>query len=628
MEKMKKIAGPLIYALSFVLLLPYFLIVWAEYTEGLITYPPVFSVTGGIILMGTGIGLMLWAMAALKIYGKGLPMNAYPPPKYVEKGPYRVIRHPIYLGFTMLVVGYFVYKGSASGLWLVTPVTVLSMIALVWGYESKDLKDRFPGQPHRTLLDLNLSSDQGPAMKDRLVTIFWVLFPLMLYNFLLLNLSATTITFWGNSWSWDLLTETPGMNYIGVIYLVWVAVAAKRIHSIREWRRSALLTLAMGAYILILFPEAGLQHLNPATASEMGSLLSIPVYLLLLGMWQLRKAGFFRVTITGILGVTAVLYQLSQTPSAVLHLGLSFLIFLGAAFYDQIWVTLRKGAEWVANSWTEWRIGKIRVINHGFYVGFAAFFGILTAGILTGPGYAWGLLVFSIVVVVFSALWAQLVEGSEKLKRPYGYYGALVGILFGSGAVWAMGLNAWLIIGVASVVMPWVQGIGRLRCLINGCCHGHIVDDPHIGIRYFHPRSRVCGISNLRAEFLHPTPLYAIIWLFLVGFVLLELWLNGFAAPFLFGLYLILTGLGRFVEEAFRGEVQTSIIMGLRLYQWTAILSIFIGIAMTFIQIEVTAPAPVYYPEILIAALAGGLFVFTAMGVDFPESDARFSRLV
>lgn len=191
-----------------------------------------------------------------------------------------------------------------------------------------------------------------------------------------------------------------------------------------------------------------------------------------------------------------------------------------------------------------------------------------------------------------------------------------------------MGYNVWVIIGVTSVVMPWVQGIGRFRCLVNGCCHGSKVTTPYIGIKYFHHRTRVCGISHLKGELLHPTPLYAMIWLFFIGFILLTLWYNNFSSPFIFGLYLILTGIGRFVEEAYRGEVQTPILKGLRLYQWTAILSVFIGIIMTVIKVDTGVITADFGWETVLAAIIGGLLTTFAMGVDFPYSNARFSRLV
>jgi|GEM_PF-1832419 len=78
----------------------------------------------------------------------------------------------------------------------------------------------------------------------------------------------------------------------------------------------------------------------------------------------------------------------------------------------------------------------------------------------------------------------------------------------------------------------------------------------------------------------------------------------------------------------YRGEVQIAIVKGLRLYQWTAILSVLVGIAMTLNQIQAIHHMSAYNTDALTAAFIGGRFVFFAMGVDFPQSNARFSRLV
>lgn len=163
---------------------------------------------------------------------------------------------------------------------------------------------------------------------------------------------------------------------------------------------------------------------------------------------------------------------------------------------------------------------------------------------------------------------------------------------------------------------------------MNGCCHGRRIDNPLVGIRYSHPRSRVCNISGLKGELVHPTQLYSILWLFAVGILLLLLWNKGCSSPFIFGLYLILTSLGRFVEEAYRGEVQTPVFGGLHLYQWTAIISLAVGIIMTTIQSEPMALHPGFSWVSVVVAFISGLFVFFVMGVDFPQSNARFSRLV
>jgi hypothetical protein len=93
-------------------------------------------------------------------------------------------------------------------------------------------------------------------------------------------------------------------------------------------------------------------------------------------------------------------------------------------------------------------------------------------------------------------------------------------------------------------------------------------------------------------------------------------------------MYFILTGLGRFVEEAWRGEPQTPIFAGLRLYQWAAVASVVSGALMTALGDSGEAPTPHFAWGVLLASVVFGVFVWLAMGVDFPNSNRRFSRLV
>ena len=613
-----------LYAVLFLIIIPLMLVLWAKYTEDVIDLPAIESILTGWMFIGFGALLMVTAMFYLKKYGEGLPMNAYPPRKFVTKGPYHYLKHPIYWGFGLLVIGYFILTKSASGLWLVTPITILSMIALVLGYEAIDLKKRFPNEAKSTILDMTEGTTGLADKSSRLVSILWVLAFLFLSNYVISFLVGDSKAAWGKPLNLPINTENQYLLLLSLFFLIAVPLFIERKDLLRNWVIASILAIFISSYTALLFPSVSAQYLP----GQNGFFYYVPIFLMLLSVKIMFKQSKTKGIIFGLLAVVFSCIQLSFSNSAELHLLCSTLIFLIAGNYFKIWTFLRKRAEKIANSWQEWVFGKLRVINHGFYVGFGTFFGIFLSGILVGDSYAWAILVFSFIVIVFSALWAQIIEGSEKLKRPYGYYGALVGILFASIAVWAMGYNVWVVIGVISGFMPWVQAIGRFRCLVNGCCHGGKVNNPDIGIKYYHYRSRVCGISDLKGELLHPTPLYAMIWLFLVGFILLSLHNNDFPSPFIFGLYLILTGIGRFVEEAYRGEVQTPIVKGLRLYQWTAIASVLVGMFMTILPVDVVYITPAVGWETLVSALVGGLFTAFAMGVDFPYSNARFSRLV
>jgi len=611
MKQKSSFAGKVLYAFLFLVLVPAGLWLWARSTQPFITLPAVKSVTAGWVLMGLGLALMLLSMYYLKQYGKGLPMNAYPPPVLVTGGPYRLLHHPIYWGFGLLLSGWFIYEGSASGLWLVTPVTILAMMALVMGYEGLALRQRFPGKQPTTLLDLPQNNQELPVLHQRIAAVFWLLLFLYTGNLLVATASGNTVL------PFTTLSADPQSIdpiFISLALIVVVPFLLQQQAGLRRWVIASCITV-------VCFAGCGL-------LCSFSSAVIVPLVFVaiawILCFHQSKPTGWL-LLLPALLLITVLLMRI---PSPLLHLAASVLLFCIAFYYRSCWHQLKNLAERIANSWQEWVFGKIRIINHGLYVGVGAFAGVLLAGTLAGEDYAVALLIFSIIVTICAALWAQLIEGSEKLKRPFGYYGGLVGILAGSPVVWLMGYNVWVILGVVAVAMPWVQAIGRLRCLVNGCCHGGRTHHAELGIRYTHPRSRVCTISHLKGALLHPTPLYSILWLTPVGLLLLTLWLRGCSMPLILGLYLILTSLGRFVEEAYRGEAQTPVIKGLRLYQWTAIVALVTGICITVIKVQIPALQPGFSMQTLAAAAFTGLFLFFAMGVDFPYSNARFSRLV
>lgn len=616
--------GKFLYAIAFIILIPAGLWLWARNTHPVIQIPAIESKMTGWIMMASGGFLVLWAMIALRLFGKGLPMNAYPPPVFVTWGPYRLFHHPIYWGFGILMVGYFIFSGSASGLWLVSPLTILGMTALVMGYENFDLKRRFPDQTMKTLLDIPENNYAAPRFRDRFAALFWVVSVLIFCNFLVSTIGGTSLPLIGRPIRVITGLENALVQFLSLAFITVVPFFVKRNDVLREWAISMILSLCCLIFIALQYPAVGAQYLPPQGSDW----FAVPVFLLLVSLKAVYRQPAPVAIVIPVTALCLVAILLMNSRSALLHVSLSILIFLLSAYYLKIWIFLKSVAEKVANSWEEWTFGKVRVINHGFYNGLGTFFVILGGGVLAGQDYTLALMICSVILTICAALWAQVIEGSDKLKRPFGYYGSVVGLLFGSLLVWLMGLDVWVVLGVVSVVMPWGQALGRLRCLVNGCCHGCRVNSDVIGIRFTHPRSRVNNISGLQGELLHPTQLYSIIWLFLTGLFLFTLWNNHVSYPLIFGMYLILTSLGRFVEEAYRGETQTPIIRGLRLYQWVAVVVCLVGIVLTFIKPVPVVIRPGFTWESFGYAAMGGIFSFFAFGVDFPFSNARFSRLV
>jgi hypothetical protein len=311
----------------------------------------------------------------------------------------------------------------------------------------------------------------------------------------------------------------------------------------------------------------------------------------------------------------------------VLDLGAACAVFPLVRNCRTSWGKLRAAAERVANSWREWRLGPVRIISHGLWAGLAGVAGAASLFLFAGGEPQAAILGVAFGSLLGAGVWAQVLESSSGLLRPFGYYGAVFGALAVALAGRALGFNGLMLLAALAVGAPWVQLLGRVRCLIQGCCHGRLAS-PRIGIRYTHPRSRVAYLAGMAGKPLHATPLYSMAANAAAGLVLARLWFVGAPQALIIGLYLITNGLARFVEEGFRGEPQTPVLGGLRLYQWLAVAFVVSGAIVTTVA-SPAAPAVIEAVDwsacLWIAVF--GLVSAAAMGVDFPASNRRFSRL-
>lgn len=629
----------LLYGAAFVLVLPLLLVVWARATAGAVLLPVPFPAAAGVVAAAAGLALMLAGMGTLWVYGRGLPMNAYPPPVYVARGVYRWIAHPIYVGFSMAVAGLAVAAGSGSGFWLVSPVAMLGAAALVFGYEREDLTRRFGklAQPALSLPD----GPGRPAAPERIACYALVILPwLILYEAVRgMGIPPDAIAAYLPFEARLPVLEWTELFYGSTYVMVCVAplVAASR-YDLRRFAVRGLLAMALAFTLYLALPL-----IAPPRAfvpqSVLGRLLAweraidtpaeaLPSFHVI---WALLAAEVFAgrtPRLKWIWRTWAVLVAASCVTTgnhAIADVLGGFGAYALVAHAGRIWEYLRRATEWIANSWREWQWDGMRAINHGAYAGAGAFVSLAIVGEVAGPGHAAAVLLAAACSLVGAALWAQYVEGSPQLLRPYGYYGGVIGCILGSLAAPLLGTDVWLLLAAYSLSGPWLQSLGRLRCLIQGCCHGRPAPKD-VGIRYRHPRSRVCRLTEWRGLPLHPTPLYSILWNMFIAVVLGRLWSLGASLTLIAGLYLILNGLGRFVEEAYRGEPQTPVYAGLRLYQWVATASILAGVLVTMVPGN-PAPVPQYRWDALAPAAVFGLVVAFALGVDFPNSNRRFSRL-
>jgi prolipoprotein diacylglyceryltransferase len=232
-----------------------------------------------------------------------------------------------------------------------------------------------------------------------------------------------------------------------------------------------------------------------------------------------------------------------------------------------------------------------------------------------------------VAAVTGAALWAQLLEGSPQLLRPFGYFGGVIGFLLGTLLAPLVGAEPWLVLGAMAVTAPVLQALGRLRCLVQGCCHGSPTT-PSIGIRYTHPRSRVLRLAGWGGVPLHPTPLYSILANLVIAALLLRLWQLGAPVGLVVGSYFVLTGIARFAEEHYRGEPQTAVRGGLHVYQWLSLLFVPVGAAISVLDSPRAPAAGAVAPGVLVLVAVYALGVCAAYGIDFPRSNRRFARLV
>ena len=96
----------------------------------------------GIIMSVLGLALALWCVLIFAIVGKGTPAPFDPPRRLVVRGPYRVVRNPMYLGAGLALVGAAVFYDS-SALWWFVGGFLLVVYLFILGYEEPILRQSF-----------------------------------------------------------------------------------------------------------------------------------------------------------------------------------------------------------------------------------------------------------------------------------------------------------------------------------------------------------------------------------------------------------------------------------------------------------------------------------------------------
>jgi prolipoprotein diacylglyceryltransferase/protein-S-isoprenylcysteine O-methyltransferase Ste14 len=632
-----KSLGKLAYGVLFAVLLPLALSAWAMRLDRFFVLPAAGTRAIGIVIATLGAAFMIAGAVALRRFGDGWPMSPYPPRRRVSRGAYRIVGHPIYAGAVLFSAGMAIVLRSPAGLWIVTPVLALACIAFVAGYEHDVTVARFGPSPLRPLLRLPAQDDANPDIADR-ISIYLIVFLPWLLAFeavSALGVPRDALDGWSRfDAGIPLVPWTEVIYFLAYPFVLAVPLIATsrlqlRRFAIAAWIATVIVTIIYLTFPIVVMPKEVPPDSVFATMMTWERDFDTPAaaWPAFHVIWAAIAAAAFARAIPRLravwwtLAVAISISCLTTGMHAVADVVAGAITAALILSSRRIARLLVMASERLANSWREWDLGAVRFMSHGLYAAIGSFLGILIVSRLTGaPAAAFAV---GVSIIIGAALWAQLIEGSPQLLRPFGYFGGVIGcciaILFTK--------EPWLMLGAYGVAATVIQACGRCRCLVQGCCHGRPVAE-EFGIRYRHPRSRVTRLSDMAAQPLHATQLYSILWNVILFVVLLRLWTAGCSLQFIAGTYFIFSGLGRFVEEHFRGEPQTRIVAGLRSYQWLSIAGIFAGAVLTCLG-NTRAPA-IQAIDGRTVAIAGvfGALTYLAYGVDFPRLNTRFARLV
>ena len=642
--------GKLLYAMIFCIVLPVALVFWARATSTFLPPPPFENAIIGAILLLVGIALIVASMLVLRIHGHGLPMNGFPPPIYVTRGPYRLTRHPLYVGFCITCVGAAIMSGSSGGFWLVLPIAIVGSAALVWGFERPDLRRRFGTLPdaHEPFFRIPKNTHTAPDIADRASAFVLVIIPwavLFTVVGVLGNHVDTISIFLPFEQNWHVLVWTEVFYSSAYVIVPLAALLAPTRAALREYMRGAIVAMCVCFPLYLLLPFAApprafegcgfwgyLLHFERALDTSEGSnaFPSFHVLWALIAMAALTKRGSHWRWFAPIWAAAITLSCLTTGQHAIVDLVAAVLVYVAISNRTKLLRACIDATGVLANSLRTRRIGPLRVFNHAIYSGSAAFIGALIAAVFAGLDGVYAVVITGVCALIGGALWAQFIEGSPTLLRPFGYYGAILGGTLGTLFAPLVGADTLVLLAAFATASPIIMMIGRLRCLVQGCCHGRPIEpgsDTALGLRVTNPSSRICLMTSFSGKPIHATPLYAIAANLVIALILLRLWSLDARLTLIIGLYLLLAGLARFVEEAYRGEPQTRIWKRLTEYQWYSIVFVIVGALTTAFPCSVTPPPVAFTWHTVVVAVALGLLSAFAMSMDFPSSSRRFARL-
>jgi phosphatidylglycerol:prolipoprotein diacylglycerol transferase len=173
------------------------------------------------------------------------------------------------------------------------------------------------------------------------------------------------------------------------------------------------------------------------------------------------------------------------------------------------------------------------------------------------------------------------------------FYGGLIGAV--GVALWYMrrhGLPIWTTCDVFAPGIALGHAVGRLGCLMAGCCYGKPTTLPW-GITFTDPFA-AANVGTPLGIALHPTQLYEAGAELAILAVLLLSERRGRAFPGrTFWIYIFLYGVSRFIIEMFRGDERGMVFGVLSTSQFISVLIVPISVAMLIWLGRTPQPEPV-----------------------------------
>jgi phosphatidylglycerol---prolipoprotein diacylglyceryl transferase len=198
-----------------------------------------------------------------------------------------------------------------------------------------------------------------------------------------------------------------------------------------------------------------------------------------------------------------------------------------------------------------------------------------------------------VLAVQYPRQYFTTVAGFLDLLRVGGvFYGGLVAaIVTAIWCFWRYGLPVWTTGDAIAPALALGHAVGRLGCLLAGCCYGRQTSVPWAIT--FHDRVAHAVVGTPLGVPLHPTQIYeaGAELLIMAGLLLFERRGRPFPGR-TFWTYILLYGVSRFAIEFYRGDVRGVLFGPLSTSQSVSLILVPLAILMLFVLSRGTRPAP------------------------------------